>query len=120
MFDFHKRGILVSMFVDPNEKQKNASKYTGADFVEIHTGTYADSNTSKKKQKEFQKIKKAVLLAKNIGLHINAGHGLNYINVVPLVNLRIVEEFSIGDSIISRAIFYGLFDSVKEMLRLVK
>ncbi|OGF46870.1 MAG: pyridoxine 5'-phosphate synthase [Candidatus Firestonebacteria bacterium RIFOXYC2_FULL_39_67] len=118
--EFHKKKILVSMFVDPDIKQVKASKDTGADFIEIHTGTYADVKNKKAEYKEFLKIKEAAILAKLLGLRINAGHGLNYKNVTRLRKLDIIEEFSIGHSIISESIFSGLSKAVKGMIRLVK
>ncbi len=117
---FHKNKILVSMFVDPDLKQVRASKETGADFIEIHTGTYADAATKTARNKEFLKIKAAAKTAKLLGLRINAGHGLNYENVGRLRKLDIIEEFSIGHSIIAEAIFTGLRSAVKKMIKLVK
>jgi len=117
---FHKNNILVSMFVDPDARQVKAAKYTDADFIEIHTGTYADVKTKKEEDKEFLKIKEAAVIAQLLGLRINAGHGLNYENVKRLRKLNLIEEFSIGHSIISDAIFAGLMNSVKKMVRLIK
>ena len=117
---FHRKNILVSMFVDPDLKQVKASADIGADFIEIHTGTYADAVTKKNQDKEFLKIKESAVTAKLLGLRINAGHGLNYENVKRLRKLGTIEEFSIGHSIISEAIFTGLNKAVKRMIRLVK
>ena len=117
---FHKKKILVSMFIDPDMKQVKASKDTGADFIEIHTGTYADVKTKKEEDKEFIKIKETAILAKLLGLRINAGHGLNYKNVQRLRKLNTIEEFSIGHSIISSSIYLGLEKAVKNMIKLVK
>ncbi len=117
---FHEKKILVSMFVDPDQKQVKASAEIGADFIEIHTGTYADALTQTAVDKEFLKIKEAAVTAKLLGLRINAGHGLNYENVGRLRKLGIIEEFSIGHSIISEAIFTGLNTAVRKMIRLVK
>ena len=108
------------MFVDPDARQVKAAKYTDADFIEIHTGTYADVKTKKEEDKEFLKIKEAAVIAQLLGLRINAGHGLNYENVKRLRKLNLIEEFSIGHSIISDAIFAGLMNSVKKMVRLIK
>lgn len=117
---FHKKNILVSMFVDPEMKQVKASKDTGADFIEIHTGTYADVKSKKAEDKEFLKIKEAAILAKLLGLKINAGHGLNYSNVMRLRKLNLIEEFSIGHSVIAASIYIGLGKAVKEMIKLIK
>lgn len=117
---FHKANILVSLFVDPDKKQIRTAKELDADFVEIHTGKYADARSAAEVDREFKKIKEAAFYAKELGLGVNAGHGLNYRNVRRLANLHIVEEFSIGHSIISRAVFTGLEKAVRQMIKLVR
>lgn len=117
---FHKAKILVSLFVDPDKKQIKAAKDLKADFVEIHTGTYADARSKKEEEKEFKRVKEAAFYAEELKLGVNAGHGLNYNNTKRLVNFHKVEEFSIGHSIISRAVFTGLENAVKQMRSLVK
>jgi pyridoxine 5-phosphate synthase len=109
-------GIVVSLFVDPDEKQISASKKTGAAWVEIHTGAYANAVSEADKDREFMKIAEAAKLAASLGLRVGAGHGLNYVNVVRIAGIPEVEELNIGHSIISRAALVGLERAVKEML----
>ena len=116
----HKAGIEVSFFVDPDPKQVRASRILGADYIELHTGVYADASSVKETEKEFSKIAFAAGLASSLGLRLNAGHGLNYENMKKIRRIKEIEEFSIGHSIISRAVFTGLYTAVKEMLALTK
>jgi pyridoxine 5-phosphate synthase len=112
-------GISVSLFIDPDEKQIAASKKTGADWVEIHTGAYANAKTEKDIEREFVKIAEGAKLAASLGLRVGAGHGLNYVNVQRIARLPEVEELNIGHSIISRAALAGLERAVKEMIGLI-
>ncbi len=113
-------GILVSLFIDPVDEQIKASAQTGVQFVEIHTGQYSEKFGTSQEEAEFLKIKKAVTLAKSLGLKVNAGHGLNYQNVHRMHEIPGLYELNIGHSIISRAVFVGLPQAVKEMKDLVK
>jgi pyridoxine 5-phosphate synthase len=113
-------GITVSLFVDPDEKQIAASKKTGADWVEIHTGTYANAKSEKDRHREFAKIAEAVKLAASLGLRIGAGHGLNYVNVGSIARIPEVSELNIGHSIISRAALVGMDLAVREMKQLAE
>jgi len=114
-------GIAVSIFVNPDKKQIRAAKEAGADFVEIHTGIYAEKFLEHKNTgAEVERIRKAVFFARSLGLKVNAGHGLTYRNVKPIAKIPGIEEMSIGHSIISRAVFAGLESSVREMLELVR
>jgi pyridoxine 5'-phosphate synthase (EC 2.6.99.2) len=115
-----KEKILVSLFIDPDPEQINAAKEMKADYVEIHTGTYSNVKTKKKIERELKKIVESVSLASQLGLGINAGHGLNYRNIQPLLNLSEIDEFSIGHSIIARAVLVGFERAVKDMIDLVK
>jgi len=115
-----KEKILVSLFIDPDPEQINAAKEMKADYVEIHTGTYSNVKTTKEIERELKKIVESVSLASQLGLGINAGHGLNYRNIQPLVNLSEIYEFSIGHSIIARAVLVGFERAVKDMIDLVK
>lgn len=112
--------IPVSVFVDPDEKNIEAAKELKAEFIEIHTGHYADYPLGKKKEEELIRIIKAARYAHNIGLKVNVGHGLNYHNVQPLVEVPEIEEFAIGHSIIAQALFIGLEAAVRDMVALVK
>ena len=123
-----KKGITVSIFVNPDKGQIRAAKEVGADFVEIHTGVYAEKFLGKlcdkshrykiNIRKEMWRIKKAVRFASRLKLRVNTGHGLTYKNVVPIAKIPGIEEISIGHSIISRAVFVGLEQAVKEMVEL--
>lgn len=115
-----KGKILVSLFIDPDPEQINAAKEMKADYVEIHTGIYSNARTTKEIDRELKKIVESVSLASQLGLGINAGHGLNYHNIQPLVNLSEIDEFSIGHSIIARAVLVGLERAVKDMIDLIK
>lgn len=113
-------GIIVSMFIDPDEKQVEASKKCGAQFIEMHTGAYANAFGSEKEEEEFLKLKKSAKYAQELGLKVNAGHGLNYQNVKRMHEIGGLYELNIGHSIISRAIFVGLEKAVIEMRDLIK
>jgi len=111
-------GITVSLFVDPDERQIAASKKTGADWVEIHTGSYANARLEEDRDREFTKIAGAAKLAASLGLRVGAGHGLNYANVARIARIPEVRELNIGHSIISRAALVGIERAVKEMKQL--
>lgn len=115
-----KKGILVSLFIDPEPKQVRAAKEVGADCVELHTGTYAEAKGKRRRLKELRKLKQAGKLAVKMGLRLNAGHGLNYLNVRPVARIPGIEDLNIGHSIISRSVFVGLAQAVREMKRLIK
>jgi pyridoxine 5-phosphate synthase len=113
-------GITVSLFVDPDEKQIAASKKTGTDWVEIHTGAYANAKSQEDRHREFAKITEAVKLAASLGLRVGAGHGLNYVNVRRIALVPEVSELNIGHSIISRAALTGMDRAVREMKQLAE
>jgi pyridoxine 5-phosphate synthase len=115
-----KSGIRSSLFIDPDALQVKASKRVGADFVEIHTGKYCDGSDERSRQKEFQRIARAIHLARRLGLRVNVGHGLDYQNVSPFTKIPEIEEYSIGHSIISRAVLVGLERAVMEMKSLIQ
>lgn len=115
-----KVGIITSLFVDPEIEQICASKKTGAEFIEIHTGKYCDAKKESEQLEELNKIKKAVKEALKLVLRVNAGHGLNYKNVVPIARIKGVEELNIGHSIIGRAVLVGLEQAVREMIELIR
>jgi pyridoxine 5-phosphate synthase len=114
------RGIAVSAFVDPDVAQIKAAMDVGANIVEIHTGSYANAKDEVARAIELDKIVKAALFASKGGLRVSAGHGLNYINVKPVVAIREIEEMSIGHSLIGRAMMVGITAAVKEMLALIQ
>jgi len=116
---FDAAGILVSFFIDPVEEQLASSRDCGARFVELHTGSYANTGTEAEADKELDKLTAAALAGGELGLRVNAGHGLNYLNVKPVRDLPHLEELHIGHSIVSRAVFVGLEKAVKEMADLI-
>ncbi len=116
----HDAGIPVSLFVDPERDQIEASKRVGADCIEIHTGRYADAESPEVQDKEFEQIAEMARFASDLGVRVHAGHGLKYHNTARLVSISEIVEFSIGHSIISRAVMVGLENAVKEMRRIVK
>lgn len=117
---FHQRAIPVSLFVDPRQDQIEAAKEVEADFIEIHTGEYANARGEREVNEQLVKVQQAARLGKLLGLGVNGGHGLNYFNICPIVDIKEIDEVSIGHSVISRAMFLGIDQAVREMLRLVK
>ena len=115
-----EKGIIVSMFIDPVEKQVEASKYVGADYIEMHTGSFSNAFLKGNYKEEFNKLATAAEFAQSIGLKVNAGHGLNYENVYLMKEIKGISELNIGHSIISRAIFVGVQKAVVEMIDLIK
>jgi len=107
-------GIRVSLFIDPDADQLHAAADVGAPVVELHTGTYADARQDRQVQ-ELERLRKACLLGHDLGLQINAGHGLNLENVGAVTRLPHMTELNIGHSIVARAIFIGLQAAVREM-----
>jgi pyridoxine 5-phosphate synthase len=115
-----KGGIPVSLFVDPKKDQIKASEGVGAEVIEIHTGHYCDAKTSLQEDEELKKILDAVAEASHRNLQIAAGHGLNYVNVQRIAEIKEIEELNIGHSIIARAVLVGLDRAVREMIALIK
>ena len=113
-------GIAVSLFIDPDPDQIKASNKIGADYVEIHTGSFAEAKDWKSEEQELIKIENSIKLASKLGMGVNAGHGLNYANIKKVAALGGIEEFNIGHSIISRAVFTGLDRAVRDMVDLIK
>lgn len=113
-------GISVSLFIDPDSDQVEASKRTGAPFVEIHTGRYAEADSEPDRQAELLRIMEAVRLGRDLGLRIAAGHGLTYQNVVAVAAIPEVEELNIGHNIVARAAFVGIERAVREMRDLIE
>ncbi|MGD9039635.1 MAG: pyridoxine 5'-phosphate synthase [Desulfobacteraceae bacterium] len=112
--------IEVSFFIDPDVSQIEIAQQVGGDVVEIHTGHYSEARSESEAQERFMRIAKAAEAAEKLKLGISAGHGLNYINVKRFKALPQIEEYSIGHSIITRAIFVGIDQAVREMIALVK
>ncbi|MCX7857151.1 MAG: pyridoxine 5'-phosphate synthase, partial [Deltaproteobacteria bacterium] len=113
-------GIKVSLFVDPEEEQIEAARTAGADMIEIHTGKYADAMNDNKRVTELKRVINAAKKGKMEGLRVHAGHGLNYDNVYEIAKIPEIEELSIGHSIIARAVFVGLNQAIRDMIRIIK
>jgi len=114
-----RRGTEVSLFIDPDIRQVEAACEVGAEFVELHTGSYALAK-GRTKARELERLHASALHARAIGLRVNAGHGLDYENVGPIAALPHVEELNIGFAIVARAVFDGLEEAVGEMAKLVR
>lgn len=115
-----KRGIDVSLFINPSKKQIDASARTGATIIEFHTGEYANAAHAAARRRELAVLKKAAAYALSKGFEVNAGHGLNYANVSSVAMLPGMHELNIGHSIISRAVFVGLRQAVRDMKELMR
>lgn len=114
-------GIEVSLFIAPDPAQIEASARTGSQFVELHTGAFAEHfHEATGRARELERLITAAKLARSLGLRVNAGHGLNYDNLWALHQVPHLEELNIGHSIVSRAIFTGLATAVKDMLALMQ
>ena len=113
-------GIVVSLFVDPVRQQIEAANRVGANFIEIHTGSYCEAGDAETRALELVKIAEAIRVGKQCGLGVNAGHGLNYRNIAPVVALGGIEEYNIGHSIVSRAVLVGMERAVREMVELIR
>ena len=107
-------GILVSIFVDPMPDALEAAAKAGADFVELHTGSYANA-CGNERANELKRLETSARYAHELGMRVNAGHGLDYDNVQPVASLPFVEELNIGHAIIARAVLTGLDQAVREM-----
>ena len=111
-------GIRVSLFIDPEEKQIQAAKDVGATVVELHTGRYADLDGDAQVQ-ELERIKKAAQFGVNIGLRVNAGHGLHEGNVLPIAAIAELSELNIGHAIVAEALFKGWQKAIVDMKALM-
>ena len=116
--ELKESNILVSAFIDPIQSQINHAKSIGFDCIELHTGTYANT-TLRNKFEQLQKIKEATYYASDLDLIVNAGHGLNYQNVIEIASITQINELNIGHSIVARALAVGLEKSVREMKTLI-
>jgi pyridoxine 5-phosphate synthase len=115
-----ENNIRVSLFIGPDIKQIEAAKKTGAPVIELHTGTFADAEVEAEKAKELTRIKEAVTHALELGLVVNAGHGLHYHNVHEIAAIPGLEELNIGHAIVAHALFVGWDNAVREMKALMK
>lgn len=118
--EMQKHEIDVSLFVDPVSEQIQAAKDIGADKIELHTGEYANARTEHDLHDRLEVVRSAAEFAAHLGLGVNAGHGLNYLNIKLIREIPQIEEVSIGHALIARAVFVGLEKAVEEMLALVR
>lgn len=112
-------GIIVSLFIDPCEEQITAAQLTGATYIEINTGAYAETKHLEDQARAYERIRVAHDYAVSCGLNVNAGHGLNYHNVQPIAALSGIKELNIGHAIIARAVITGLAPAIAEMKQLM-
>lgn len=115
-----KAGIAVSMFIDADDTQIKASADLGAEYIELHTGCYANARGEEAQRREIERLARGARLAHNLGLRVNAGHGLNYQNTRGIFAVPHLETLNTGHSIISRSVFVGLSQAVREMLAIME
>ncbi|HVS51104.1 MAG TPA: pyridoxine 5'-phosphate synthase [Opitutaceae bacterium] len=108
-------GIKTSLFIDPDERQIELSAKIGAPWIELHTGAYANVCHTPRQAAEFQRLRLGAVRAHELGLVVNAGHGINYVNIAEVRTLPHLHELNIGHSIVSRALFTGVEEAVREM-----
>lgn len=118
--ELHKYEIPVSLFIEPDINQIDASADLEADFIEIHTGVFANAKSEEEQFDELDKIRLGAKHAKKLGLGVNAGHGLDYRNIKIFRELQDIDEVSIGHSVIARSMYVGVREAVQEMSRLIK
>lgn len=111
-----RRGIHVSLFIAPEEKEISAAARVGAEFIELHTGEYANAR-GRRRAAELKRLQRGACMALALGLRVNAGHGLDYENVRPVAAIPGMEELNIGHSIVARAVTVGLEKAVREILQ---
>ncbi len=114
-----KKGIQVSLFIDSDKKNIDAAQRVGAEFVEFHTGEYALAAAKREKKRKLEELREATFYARSLGLGVNAGHGLNYLNVRSIAQIKGIEELNIGHAIIARAVLVGISQAVREMKNLI-
>jgi len=115
----HRAGIEVSLFIDPVVHQIQAASRVGADVVELHTGIFAEAKTIEERRRQFEILKNAAKLARELALNVHAGHGVDYENVLWLREIQEIEEFSIGHAIVARAVLVGMEQAVRDMVKLL-
>ncbi|ALZ11960.1 pyridoxine 5'-phosphate synthase [Pseudomonas aeruginosa] len=112
-------GSEVSLFIDPDPRQIEASARVGAPAIELHTGRYADAEDPEEQARELQRVREGVALGRSLGLIVNAGHGLHYHNVEPVAAIDGINELNIGHAIVAHALFVGFRQAVAEMKALM-
>lgn len=116
----HAAGIRISLFIDPEPKQVELAARLTSDMVELHTGALANAFTDKVEQQELERLRRAAMRASELGLQVNAGHGINYRNITLIHHIPHLAELNIGHSIVARAIWVGMESAVSEMLALMQ
>jgi len=117
--EFETNNIRTSLFIDPSIEQIDATARTGAPFIELHTGAYAEAKTPAEQQTELNKLQEAARYAHSLGLIVNAGHGLTRFNVAPIAAIPEVHELNIGHSVIADALFMGLQPAIKQLRQMM-
>ena len=115
----HESDIEISLFIEPEIATIDVAADIEADFIEIHTGIFANAMSEEEQFDELERIRTAVIHAKKLGLGVNAGHGLNYQNIKIFREVPDIDEVSIGQAVIARAVFVGIKEAVQEMIRLI-
>ena len=116
----HKHEIEVSLFIEPELNQIDAAAEIESDYIEIHTGVFANALSEEEQFDELEKIRIASKHAKKLGLGVNAGHGLNYSNIKIFRELTDIDEVSIGQAVVARSVFVGMNEAIKEMIALIR
>lgn len=116
----HEAEVPVSLFIEPEIIQIDAAVEINADFIEIHTGNYANATNEEDIYDELERVRLAAKHAKKLGLGVNAGHGLNYINMKEFVAISEIDEVSIGHAVLARAMYVGVERAIREMIALTK
>jgi pyridoxine 5-phosphate synthase len=111
-------GIIVSLFIDPDKRQIEAARASGAEYIELHTGAYANVSGAEQRQ-ELERLIAGAEFAESLGLKVNAGHGIDYNNMAGILEIPHLHELNIGHSIVARAVMVGMETAVKEMLALM-
>jgi pyridoxine 5-phosphate synthase len=115
----HGSSIAVSLFIEPDAKFIKAAQKVEADYIELHTGAFAEAKSFASRQEQFERLITGARLARKLEMGVHAGHGVDYLNILWLKNITEIEEFSIGHSIIARAVLVGVDRAVREMLQLM-
>lgn len=115
----HDKGIASSLFIDADPNQITAAQESGTEYIEIHTGHFADALTRQSRKAELEKILSGIQQARNLGLKVNLGHGLNYENIHAFAEVPGIREYSIGHSIIARAALVGMQQAVQDMASII-
>ena len=118
--ELHKAEVAVSLFIEPDIDQINAAAEIKADIIEIHTGIFANALSEDEQFDELDRVRLAAKQAKKLGLGVNAGHGLNYINIKQLLQVEEIDEVSIGHAILARAVVVGIQEAIREMQNIIR